>query len=324
MKLRISSLLAGAIFCACFGVSAGGAQAPLAAAAPPALPGDSPVKLFRDLLGMKAEDRERALAERFNAQRRTVIESKLREYESLPAAEREARLAATELRWYFPVLMRQPPGARAEAVAAIPEPARQLVSERLSAWDRLSPELQKEARDNDSALQYFLRGESRAAAALTNAAPPLPSDPLEQKLTEWRARPKDERVKLYRNFHQFFALSAQDKQRAVAALNGPERERAQESLKAFGAMRDDDRVAYIEALRKFVNMPASDQSGFLDAAERWKKMTPQEKALWRTLVKVSPPSLPGTGLFATNALPSRPPPEGGAVANPPVLPGGRN
>src|ERR1051325_7567036 len=68
---------------------------------------------FRKLLAMNAAERETVLATRTQQQRDVLIE-KIREYESLPAAEREARLCSLQLRLYLRPLLEVPSSNRAE------------------------------------------------------------------------------------------------------------------------------------------------------------------------------------------------------------------
>src|SRR5687767_9231220 len=59
----------------------------------------SPIEAFRRLIVTNDAGRERFLAGKTPEARR-IIEMKLREYTSLPAAERDAKLRELQLRWY--------------------------------------------------------------------------------------------------------------------------------------------------------------------------------------------------------------------------------
>src|SRR2546422_921168 len=71
---------------------------------PPPLP-PPPIEFFRQLLGMKPEEREKALALR-EPKTRQLVEAKVKQFEALPADERENRLRTLELRWYLLPLMK--------------------------------------------------------------------------------------------------------------------------------------------------------------------------------------------------------------------------
>jgi len=111
----------------------------------------SPVELFRRLLAMTGEQRERALADR-PAENRQGILRKIQEYEKITAEDRELKLRVTELRWYLPPLMRLPKADRAATLAVISEPVRKLIEERLLQWDLLPPPLQADALEHQSTL----------------------------------------------------------------------------------------------------------------------------------------------------------------------------
>ena len=85
----------------------------------------SPISFFRELLAMNAAERDQALTNRSPEQQAQIL-AKVREYESLKPDERELRLRVTELRWYLRPLMTAPATNRADQLAMIPEPNREL------------------------------------------------------------------------------------------------------------------------------------------------------------------------------------------------------
>src|SRR5437660_528901 len=110
---------------------------------PPLPPPHQPPISFRQVLLMDAAEREKFLATRSSWQRE-VLQEKLREYQSLPLLEREARLCTLGLRQYLRPLMEAPLSNRVERIAVVPQPDRKLVEERLQFWDKLAPEVQRE------------------------------------------------------------------------------------------------------------------------------------------------------------------------------------
>src|ERR1041384_618145 len=92
---------------------------------PPALPRPpltvSPVQTFRMLLATNEIGRAQWLA-RKNPEQRQHLANKIQEYEAMPAAEREERLQALQLRWYLPLLMKMKAADRAQQLARIPLP----------------------------------------------------------------------------------------------------------------------------------------------------------------------------------------------------------
>src|SRR6185436_5663093 len=121
-----------------------GAPAPAARAALsfPPLPRPQ-VTYFRELLSLNPNELDRALASIAEPARKR-LQAKLQEYAALSPDERDARLRATELRWYLAPLMRTPPTNRIAQLALVPEDYRTLVEERLKLWDLLPPENQRQ------------------------------------------------------------------------------------------------------------------------------------------------------------------------------------
>src|SRR6266700_7850140 len=94
------------------------------------------VTYFRELLALSPSELDRALAS-IAEPARGRLQAKLQEYAVLAPDEREARLRATELRWYLAPLMRAHPTNRVAQLALVPEEFRTMVEERLKLWDLL-------------------------------------------------------------------------------------------------------------------------------------------------------------------------------------------
>ena len=101
---------------------------------------------------MNFRERVQSLTNRTPEARKQIL-AKLREYETLKPDERELRLKVTELRWYLYPLMRAPATNRAALLARVPAADRELVENRLSEWDKLSPEAQKELLQNEAVIR---------------------------------------------------------------------------------------------------------------------------------------------------------------------------
>jgi len=84
----------------------------------PPLP--KPVSYFRELLALNPDKLDQALASIAEPARKR-LQAKLQEYAALTPDERDARLRATELRWYLAPLMRTPPTNRIAQLALVPE-----------------------------------------------------------------------------------------------------------------------------------------------------------------------------------------------------------
>ena len=257
-------------------------------------PGDgerNPVAVFRGLLAMRTDARATELAAK-PARLREVLSTRLREYDTLPPAERESRLRATELRYHLNPLLNTAPAARAPRLAAVPESFRPLVEERLAAWDRLPAEIQREILANERLLQAMTR------PAVLNAFPPLPpglEPKLPDDLTQWQGLDARQREQLIDNFTHYFRLDERAKTRVVAALPEQKRAGATRTLDQFEHLTTTERAACLEALKKLGKMTQEQQAQFYANAERWQKMSESERAAWRRVVIEFPPLPPGAG-----------------------------
>ncbi|MBI5800373.1 MAG: DUF3106 domain-containing protein [Verrucomicrobia bacterium] len=226
------------------------------------------------------------------ARLREVLSTRLREYDTLPPAEREARLRATELRYYLNPLLTTLPSTRATQLSAVPESLRPLVEERLAAWDKLPAEIQREILTNERLLQAMTR------PAVPNAFPPLPPG-MEAKvpdnLTQWQEFDARQREQLLDNFTHYFRLDERAKTRVVAALPEPKRAETARTLEQFEHLTAGERAACITALKQIGQMTPGQQAQFYANAKQWKEMPESERAAWRKVVIEFPPLPPGAG-----------------------------
>ena len=270
----------------------------LAGAAEPAVAERNPVAAFRLLLAMRTDARTTELAAK-PARLREVLTTRLREYDTLTPAEREARLRATELRYYLNPLLTTLPATRATLLATVPEGIRPLVEERLAAWDKLPGEIQREVLTNERLLQAMTR------PAVPNALPPLPPG-LEPKVpdnvTQWQGLDARQREQLLDSFTHYFRLDERAKTQVVAALPATGRAETARTLGQFEQLPAGERAACLTALKQLGQMTPAEQAQFYANAEQWKRMPESERAAWRKVVVEFPPLPPGAG-----ALPPLPP-----------------
>jgi hypothetical protein len=230
--------------------------------------------------------------------RRKLLEAKLEEYRALDLDRREARLKATELRWYLRPLLEMNPTNRVQQVATVPDEFRSLIEARLRQWDHLTSEMRKELLDNERVIDYFWRIESSPPSerpGILREVSLARRQELEQGLIRWRALPLQKRDQMCRRFRQFFELSPNEKARTLSALSEQERKQMEETLKAFENLPPAQRRLCVNSFRKFANLGPDDRARFLKNAELWKEMTPAERQTWRTLVAQLPPAPPGYG-----------------------------
>jgi hypothetical protein len=273
---------------------------------PPQLPViKPPVEFFRELLAMTPGERKRALASRSEETQKRTLE-KLKEYEDMPADDRELRLQATELRWYLAPLMAVAPSNRVESLKNVPDTMRPLVESRLQAWDKLPVSIQKALLDNRVAITYFTES-SRTSPGTQNQSfssmSPQARERIEKELARWHQLPEKERQQLLERFNEFFDLTTPEKQKALATLSDSERRQLERTLKTFGNLTPQQRAKCIQGFTQFASMNPEERQLFFRNAERWKAMPPEQRQAWRDLVaKLNAPPLP-----SDYALPPMPP-----------------
>lgn len=280
--------------------------AQLGAAELPVQLGPSPVQEFRQLLVLNAEERAVQLELRPPGMREP-IEAKVKEYLSLPAAEREVRLQATELRHYLSILLPLPSTNRAMLVAQIAEPMRSVIEARLDKWTLLPPPMQEEVLANERVVGYFTQLGMMTTAqrkALLEAMPVEQRIKLESDIARWRALPVHARDRTFAQFNQFFTLTTEEREKALSYLSDDERESMRATLDAFEGLKPEQRRVCILSFQKFANLSLAERQEFLKKAEAWQRMTPAEREQWREVVAVVPqlPPLP-PGFAATVAVP---------------------
>lgn len=261
------------------------------AAEPASTAGRSPVTAFRVLLAMRSDARATELAAK-PARVREVLSTRLREYDALAPAEREARLRATELHYHLRPLLTTIPLTRPAQLAVVPESFRPLVEERLAAWDKLPAQIQREILTNERLLQAITRPN------VPNAFPPLPPG-LEPRVPDnvahWQTLDAQQREQLLDSFTYYFRLDDNAKTRVVAALPEPKRAAAERTLDQFAQLTTGERAACMTALRQLSQMTQAEQTRFYANAEQWQKMSETERAAWRRVVIEFPPLPPGAG-----------------------------
>ncbi len=284
-----------------------GALQPTASPNAPVTVAKSPVELFRRLLAMTGEQREQALADR-PAENRQGILRKIQEYEKMTAEDRELKLRVTELRWYLPPLMRLPKADRVATLAAISEPVRKLIEERLLQWDLLPPPLQTGVLDHQSTLGYFAgQNYGPATNSFLVREPPLPPGAREE-LVRLRQLSRPQHDQVVASFQRFYDLSAEEKQAMLETLSAEQRAQLDKAFQLLGRMPKDQRDMFVAAAGKLSSMSDAEQQEFLHNAERWSAMSPDERQVWRQIANRLPP------------LPPLPP----GLRQPPLPPGAAN
>jgi hypothetical protein len=269
-----------------------------------------PIQTFRELLALSPTERESALAGKVPAYR-DYLRGKLVEFEALTSKEREVRLRALQLRWHLVVIIRTPAEARAERLQGLTEEDRQLLGERIAAWDRLPAGAQRELLENQYTVDYLLQfasGIGRRETILEGVAPEQRAR-IEADLARFNELPPEQRQRIHENFERFFELNSAEKRRVLAEVPVPARVEMQKTITALDALPEDQRRRCLDALHRFTQMGAAERDQFLANAERWQKMSADERQSWRQLVRQWPPEPP----LPPGFLPRNPTPDGAPV-----------
>jgi hypothetical protein len=252
---------------------------------PPLPPLISPIKRFREWLQLPEAERQKALAE-YPESKKKVLQAKLRFYGDLPSEERDRRLRMVELRWYLRPLMTVPADQRTQTLAVIPAEYKEIVEQRLQAWDRLSPELREQLMESELSMQYL----TRVSLKLTPQTEAALVEPLTR---QWSKLSPAEKQRATAQFNRFFELAPEEKQKTLKALSDSERQEMESTLKAFEKLPAEQRHICIVSFQKFATMPVQEKRQFLKNAARWQAMSPKERNLWHELVTSLPPMPPG-------------------------------
>jgi hypothetical protein len=263
---------------------------------PPMPSAPSPVAVFRDLLAMSPAERRAAITNRPPENQRQIL-AKLREYESMKPDERELRLQATELRFYLVPLFNSGPENRAARLEQVPAGFRDMVRERLEAWDQLPAEARRQLLENEAAIRHFTELSTSTAEQqkrLVENLPPARREKLEAGVRQWQSMPAEQREKLLQHFNKFFELSRAEQGRALGNISQAERRQMERTLQQYAKLPPQQRAQCIRSFDKFASMSVEDRQQFLKNAERWQLMSPTERQAWRTLVSQLSliPSLP--------------------------------
>jgi hypothetical protein len=275
------------------------AVSPAAAARPqpPPLP-LPPVEFFRQLLGMKPEEREKALALRVQEPKtRQLIEAKVKQFEVLRADERENRLRTLELRSYLLPLIKSPPTNREARLQAIPERDRKLVETRLQFWDRLPEEARRDILESELAIGVFFPEKSVISHAKLLTITPEQQEKIRKSIDYLNRLSPDKRRRVFRSFEEMTQLSQGERAKALDNFSQNERDQMQRTLQTFEKLSPTDRDVCVAGFEKFSALSEGERQEFLRNVERWRTMSDKDRAVWRSLVNrkaiPQPPMPPG-------------------------------
>jgi hypothetical protein len=254
----------------------------------------APVEYFRGLLGMSPAERERVLAGKVPEERKAILD-KVREYEALPRAVREARLHQTELHWHLLNLMREEKADRAAELDQISPLDQPMVLEPLAQWDELPAATRKALLEKEDFIRIYLDWAAHSPAGKKDMLEKLPAAGRVRWQAEWQRwqqLPEEQRAALCGQFRQFFTLTIREQQQTIDQFSDGDRRDMEDALRLFDRLPPAERQACVNAFGKFAKLTAEERNQFLRNAQRWEAMSAYERQTWRELVEQLPPMPP--------------------------------
>jgi hypothetical protein len=251
-----------------------------------------PTEIFRDLLKLTPAQLDLRLTNQ-RPQLRQQLEAKIHEYQTMPAAAREARLHATELHEYLQYFIKDQLPNRAQQLKSVPDDYRQEVSDRLTQFEILPPGLREEVLSQASTADYFV-GPPLPPSPAQHTQPPLPQPPMPaDPIKALSQLPDAERAQLFASFEDFFELEPKDQQKVIAAIPADQRGLVMNVLLQIRNLPRDQRQQSLQVIRTVAGMTDQQRQLFFSSAERWKAMSESERSTWLRLVShLPPPPLP--------------------------------
>jgi hypothetical protein len=263
-------------------------SAPAPVPAPSALVLQPPLKFFRELLAMAPAERERQFAI-WPPAKLPALRAKIREYEAMTPQAREESLTATDLHWYLQLFFQPASTNSVVQLSQVPEPYRQMVSERLTQWKMLPPPMRQEVLAHESTRDFFLVG-SRAQTNIV--APQMIPPPLRLELLRLDELPPEQRRQTYANFRNFFELTVSEKQAVLNALPADQRQKLEKTISGIDRLPREQRDLALRTLNQLAGFTDEQRGEFFKNMGRWKQLSPDEQQLWLKLANLLPPLPP--------------------------------
>jgi hypothetical protein len=282
---------------------------------PPSPPSPSnPIQYFRELLAATPVEREALMAGRSQAHQ-TVLNKSLLVYEGLQPEQREARLRTMELRHHLQLLLRLPKSnqvQRLNRLKLVPVMDRPIVEARLRVWDSFSAREQQELLANEKMMRLLSGGAAGATSRHTAVGHSTSNQvrQIEQQMIRWYSLSPARRVQAQRNFTSLFSLTNNAAAKArlrPLPLGVKERKLMMTTIDRFQKLPASKRELCLENFKKFTALSAPERRHFLVSAQEWRRMQPDDRERWRSMVRRVPP-LPPIGPGQPPIPPRVPPP----------------
>lgn len=242
----------------------------------------NPVDLFRHLIESSKTEREAWLSNQEDWRRKRISEG-LAEFDQLSPEHKAKRLREMELRYFLLPLLNLHPDERTFALAQVPEHLQELAKEQLMMWDLL-PETARQA-----ALAREQWRKKRPGSTEAEIAPLPPS----KSLQSWNNLSETEKAEIKANFQSFFTLSTTSQSKTLSMLDQHQRRELESILNRLKNKSIEDRRKIVDYFIQFSKLDPIEKGTFIQKASTWQKMSPEERELWKEVIRQNtllPPS----------------------------------
>jgi hypothetical protein len=228
---------------------------------------------------MSPEQREADLSRR-SAEKRAVLESKLREFDQLSPSDREQRLRALRQRLMLTYLIRLPADSRLTELGRLQSDERAALEAPLRQWDQMPADLKDEVLQSEWAIRVLVQPQSAASVK-----PGEENPELTRRINHWQSLTWERRAAVVEQFSRFFEeLTPGEQAKVVAAAKPESRDALTANLQTFNQMAPEQREACLTNLQRFAQLSPAERQQFLMNAAIWDKMTDRERESWRRIV----------------------------------------
>jgi hypothetical protein len=143
---------------------------------------------------------------------------------------------------------------------------------------------------HESTRDFFLGGARPRGNDSENVASlPIIPPPLRQELSRLDTLHPEERQRVYANFQQFFALTADEQRIVLETLPAGQRTQVEEIVAGLDRLPKRQRDLGLKSLDQLAALNDEQRLVFFNGLNRWKNLPADEKQTWLKMVAILPP-----------------------------------
>jgi len=123
-----------------------------------------------------------------------------------------------------------------------------MLMERLAAWDKMAPKLQKEALEHELVVEYLSAPADQQDAVLKSLSIEQRAA-LNFRISQWRILPAVERARLNQRVGEFFKMEPEKQQQTLDNFSETERQGMQQTLQTFRGLTREQREVWHPIIR---------------------------------------------------------------------------